>query len=78
MDFHLVAETAIDDRWYVWDATRSAPRSTLVRIGTGRDAADVALSTVLSGGADLSGLEITAVASDDLPLDDHEALVALG
>jgi hypothetical protein len=77
MDFHLVAETAIDGRWYVWDATRSAPRPTLVRIGTGRDAADVALSTVLSGGADLSGLQITAIASNDLPHDDHGTLVAL-
>jgi transglutaminase-like putative cysteine protease len=78
MDFHAVVETAINGQWYAWDATRSAPRSTLVRIGTGRDAADVAFSTVISGRAELSGLQIGAVAAADLPLDDHHQLVALG
>ncbi len=78
MDFHAVVETAIDGHWYAWDATRSAPRSTLIRIGTGRDAADVAFSTVISGRAELSGLQIGAVASGDLPLDGHDQLIALG
>lgn len=36
MDFHLVAETVLDGVWYVWDATRLAPRPTMIRIGTGR------------------------------------------
>lgn len=78
MDFHAVVETAIDGHWYAWDATRSAPRPTLVRIGTGRDAADVAFATVLSGRAELSELAITATTSGDLPWDDHDQLVALG
>jgi hypothetical protein len=71
MDFHAVVEVEIDGRWQVWDATRLAPRSTLVRIATGRDAADTAFSTVTDGRVDLRSLEITAVAAGELPLDDH-------
>ncbi|HKT05321.1 MAG TPA: transglutaminase family protein [Rugosimonospora sp.] len=77
MDFHVVVETVIDGYWYVWDATRLAPRPAMVRIATGRDAADVAFSTVVSGGVELSGLEITATTSGDLPRDDHQGLVVL-
>jgi transglutaminase-like putative cysteine protease len=77
MDFHAVVETAIDGDWWAWDATRLAPRPALVRIATGRDAADVAFATVISGQADLRGLKVTAVAADDLPLDDHEQRVPL-
>jgi transglutaminase-like putative cysteine protease len=78
MDFHAVVETAIDGAWWCWDATRLAPRQTLVRIATGRDAGDIAFATVLSGQVDLSTVEITAVAPGDLPLDDHEHFVVLG
>jgi hypothetical protein len=78
MDFHAVVEAAIDGAWWCWDATRLAPRQSLVRIATGRDAADTAFVTVLSGQVELSTVEITAVAPGDLPLDDHEQLVALG
>ena len=77
MDFHLVVETALDGRWQVWDATRLAPRGTLIRIATGRDAADVALATTVSGRLTMTDLRITAVAGVDLPLDDHLAMVAL-
>ncbi len=77
MDFHLVAETLLDDQWYVWDATRLAPRQSLVRIATGRDAADVAFGTVLSGNAELETLEIIAITDGDLPIDDHQSLVRL-
>ncbi len=78
MDFHAVVETVIDGAWWCWDATRRAPRQTLVRIATGRDAADVAFATVLAGQVDLPAMEIMAVAVGDLPLDDHEQAVGLG
>jgi transglutaminase-like putative cysteine protease len=71
MDFHLVAETAVGDFWQVWDATGLAPRTGLIRIGTGRDAADVAFATVVDGAAEMTGMRITAVLDGDLPLDDH-------
>jgi transglutaminase-like putative cysteine protease len=77
MDFHAVVETAIDGAWWCWDATRLAPRETLVRIATGRDAADIAFATTLSGQVELSNVEVGAVAPGDLPHDDHERLVAL-
>jgi transglutaminase-like putative cysteine protease len=77
MDFHAVVETAIDGGWWCWDATRLAPRQTLHRIATGRDAADIAFATTLSGRVELSNVEVGAIAPGDLPNDDHERLVAL-
>lgn len=40
MDFHAVAEAAVGELWRVVDTTLLAPRSSLIRIATGRDAAD--------------------------------------
>jgi transglutaminase-like putative cysteine protease len=77
MDFHAVVETAVDGRWWSWDATRTAPRSTLVRIGTGRDAADLAFVTVTTGRADLVDVVVSAIAPGDLPHDDHEHRAAI-
>lgn len=77
MDLHAVVETEIDGHWHVWDATRLAPRQSLVRIATGRDAADVAFATVLTGQAQLTELAIFAVSDGDLQFDDHTSLVTL-
>ena len=70
MDFHAVAEVATPDRWEVVDATRLAPRQSLVRIGTGRDAGDTAFSTTLDGSAELVTASVTAFVHGDLPIDD--------
>ncbi|WP_203818901.1 transglutaminase-like domain-containing protein [Paractinoplanes ferrugineus] len=78
MDFHLVVETALDDEWRVWDATRLAPRQSLIRIATGRDAADTAFATTLSGALTMPELMVFAVTDGDLPIDDHFELVSLG
>ncbi len=77
MDFHAVFETLEDGRWYVHDATGLAPRPSLVRIATGRDAADAAFSTVNSGIADLDSLEVSATVGTVLPLDDLSAVFEL-
>lgn len=77
MDFHAVAEARVDGRWQVLDSTRHAPRQTLVRIATGRDAADTAFATTLAGDAELVSMEVTAWTDGDLPLDDHAAVVEL-
>ncbi|MET0735395.1 MAG: transglutaminase-like domain-containing protein [Microbacterium sp.] len=69
MDFHAVAEAWIGEAWRVVDATTLAPRQTLVRIATGRDAADTAFLTVVSGRAELGGVEVSAIV-DALPFDD--------
>jgi transglutaminase-like putative cysteine protease len=77
MDFHAVFEALIDDRWLVFDATRLAPRSSMVRIATGRDAADTAFATVLSGGAELSDVEVSAIVEGALPFEALDELVVL-
>ena len=77
MDFHAVVETALDGGWWCWDPTRLAPRHSLVRVATGRDAADIAFATTISGEVELSSVEVYAVASGDLRYDDHDQRVAL-
>ena len=76
MDFHAVAEAYVDGAWWVVDSTGLAPRQSLVRIATGRDAADVAFLTNHWADLFLQNLVVTATA-DVLPNDDHQSLVAL-
>jgi transglutaminase-like putative cysteine protease len=45
-DFHAYVEAFLDNRWYLFDATGMTPVMGLIRIGTGRDAADVSFATV--------------------------------
>ena len=58
-DFHGFFEAYLGTRWYLFDATRMAPRDGLVRIGTGRDAADAAFATVI-GAATLKNMTVSA------------------
>jgi transglutaminase-like putative cysteine protease len=44
-DFHAVFEVYLDGGWWLVDPTRLAPIEGLVRIGIGRDAADIAFLT---------------------------------
>lgn len=60
MDFHAVAEAFHDGAWYVIDATRLADRRSLVRIATGRDAADCAFLSYHGGPVTLSHLRVDA------------------
>jgi transglutaminase-like putative cysteine protease len=69
MDFHAVAEAFIDGEWHVVDATGLAPRQSLLRISTGRDAADIAFLTNHWANLRLLDLEVLAVV-DSLPADD--------
>ena len=45
-DFHAYVEVFLGDRWYSFDPTGITAPMGLVRIGTGRDAADVSLATM--------------------------------
>ncbi|MGJ8634824.1 MAG: transglutaminase-like domain-containing protein [Luteolibacter sp.] len=45
-DFHACFEVFIGGWWYIFDATRLAPLNGLVRIATGRDAADAAVCSI--------------------------------
>jgi transglutaminase-like putative cysteine protease len=77
MDFHAVAEAVVDDCWRVVDATLLAPRSSLVRIATGRDAADTAFLSIYGGAADMLEMQVGAVVDGDLSGDDITQLVSL-
>jgi transglutaminase-like putative cysteine protease len=77
MDFHAVTEVLVTGTWLVLDSTRLAPRSELVRIATGRDAADTAFATVLDGRAELVSSHVFASSDGLLPGDDHATPVAL-
>jgi transglutaminase-like putative cysteine protease len=78
MDFHAVAEAYVDGEWRVVDATCLAPRQSMVRIATGRDAADTAFLDNHSGSINLRGMTVTAYVDGDLPIDSIDHLVSLG
>ena len=77
MDFHAVVEVLTKTGWQVFDPTRLAPRSALVRIATGRDAADTAFATTLRGQAELVASTVFASSDGDLPADDHAQAIPL-
>lgn len=77
MDFHAVAEAWHENRWHVVDATRLAPRQTLLRVSTGRDAADNAFLTSHGSGIRFQTLRVSAIVDGDLPVDDHADLVQM-
>ena len=56
-------EAWLDSRWVLFDATRMAPIERLVRIGTGRDAKDVAFATIF-GGVQMLRKELTLDETD--------------
>ena len=76
-DFHAVVEAVVEGRWVVVDSTRLAPRRGLVRMATGRDAADTAFLTNTMADILFRTLEVGAEA-DVLFDDDPDELVELG
>lgn len=62
-DFHAVFEAWLGGRWVMFDPTGMAPVERLVRTGTGRDAKDVAFSTIFGA------VEMTR---KDLRIDERE------
>ncbi|MDO9475762.1 MAG: transglutaminase family protein [Pseudohongiella sp.] len=45
-DFHAYVEVMLSGRWYLFDPSGVAPPMGLIRLGTGRDAADIPFVTV--------------------------------
>jgi transglutaminase-like putative cysteine protease len=76
MDFHAVVEAYVDGGWRLLDATGLAPRPSMLRIATGRDASDTAFLSVHGGVANLTSVTVLAVV-DDLPHDDGGGVVEL-
>jgi len=63
-DFHAYVETFLGNRWYLFDPTGVSPPMGLVRIGTGRDAADASFATIFGAVTSKAPL-INIVAIDD-------------
>jgi transglutaminase-like putative cysteine protease len=62
-DFHALFEAWLDGQWVLFDPTGMAPVDRVVRIGTGRDAKDVAFAT-LFGQVQLTRKEIMVLEHD--------------
>ena len=58
-DFHGFMEAFLGSQWYLFDPTRLASVNKLIRIGTGRDAADVSFATLI-GKATLTDKQVWA------------------
>ncbi len=71
-DFHACFEAYLGNKWYLFDATRLAPREGLVRIGTGRDAADTAFATVF-GTVQLNDMQVYIDRLDDKSLETEDS-----
>lgn len=64
-DFHAYAEVMMGGHWYLFDATGISPVTGLIRIGTGRDAADVSFATIF--GPVRTGMPVVAFEAVDDP-----------
>jgi transglutaminase-like putative cysteine protease len=60
-DFHAVAEVFLNGEWHLVDATGMASEADMVKIGVGRDAADIAFLTAY-GTATLNAQRVSVVA----------------
>jgi transglutaminase-like putative cysteine protease len=58
-DFHAMFEAYLDGRWWLFDPTRQAKLDAIVRIGTGRDAAEVSFASFY-GKAQMTGMSVWA------------------
>ena len=76
-DFHGFFEAFLDGEWYLFDATRMVPIDGLVRIATGRDAADVAFAAIV-GSAELVTKDIVVIDVDRTGPPDPSQTPALG
>lgn len=56
-DFHAAFEVYLDNRWYLFDATRLVSLDQFVRVGTGHDAADVSFATIF-GPVEMTGMAL--------------------
>ncbi|MEY2632401.1 MAG: hypothetical protein RIR00_1055 [Pseudomonadota bacterium] len=78
-DFHAYVEVYLGHRWYLFDPSGTAVPMGFVRIGTGRDAADIAFATIFGSiNASVPVLTIEAVVDPlrglELPIHVSDAL----
>lgn len=78
-DFHAYVEVYLGHRWYIFDPSGTAIPMGFVRIGTGRDAADVSFATIFGGViSQVPRIDVSAQASPEqgwlMPVHRPEAL----
>lgn len=64
-DFHACFEAYLG-RWYLFDPSRLVPQNGIIRIGTGRDAADVSFATIF-GSVQMEQMRLFADSEQDIP-----------
>lgn len=74
-DVHAVFEAWLGGQWVLFDPSGKAPVERLVRIGTGRDAKDVAFSTIF-GAVQMTRKDLRIDENEHLRQHDIEELVA--
>ena len=82
-DFHCYVEAYLGDRWFLFDPSGISPRMGLIRIGTGRDASEVAFATIFGTVSSwVPYLEVTAIADPqrqfELPVRTDEPVSTAG
>ena len=65
-DFHACFEACVGNQWYLFDPTRLAALNGLVRIASGRDAADASQATIF-GDVYLESIYVSCTAADFEP-----------
>lgn len=63
-DFHAYVEVFVGHRWYIFDPSGTAIPMGFIRLGTGRDAADVAFATIFGGVTSMQPLILATALSD--------------
>lgn len=63
-DFHACFEAYLGGRWIIFDPTRLAPLNGLVKIATGRDAADTAIASIF-GDVRFDAISVTCESAED-------------
>ena len=67
-DFHAFFEVWLGDRWWYYDASRLAPQSGFIWVGSGHDAADTSVAT-MSSSVWFESMEIHVDKLSSLPVD---------
>lgn len=75
-DFHAVFEAYLGGHWWLFDPTREAALDSIVRIGTGRDAAEVSFATIY-GESRPASMRVWTNPEGDPPVDRERANAAV-
>jgi len=70
-DFHACFEVCVGNQWFIFDPTRLSSPNGLIRIASGRDAADASTATIF-GNLILETIMVSCVSNNFQPLSHHD------